>query len=53
MSLLCDWLTVGDGLLVLVWCVQLERFEMNFEIFELNGSHIKVVVCAADGGVLG
>jgi hypothetical protein len=33
--------------------MELERIEMKFEIFELNGSHIKVIVCAADGGVLG
>jgi hypothetical protein len=52
-SLLCDWLTLGDGLLVLLCYMELERFEMNFEIFELNGSHIPDVVCVADGGVMG
>jgi hypothetical protein len=32
--------------------MQLEKFDMKFEVFELNCSHIKVFECAADADVL-
>jgi len=53
MSLFCDWLALGDGLSAFLWYVQLERFETKFEILELNCSHIKILVCAADADILG
>jgi len=39
MSLFSDCLTLGDGLSAYIsnQYMQLERFEMKFEIFELNG----------------
>jgi hypothetical protein len=37
MSFFCDLLTLGDGLSAFLWYVQLERFVMKFEGFELNG----------------
>jgi hypothetical protein len=52
-SLLYDCLTLGDDLSAFLWYMQLERFELKFEIFELHCSHIKVLVCAADADVLG
>ena len=52
MSLLCDWLTLGDALSAFLWYVQLERFEKKFEILELNYSHINDLVCAAEADVL-
>jgi hypothetical protein len=52
MSLFCDWLTLGDGLSAFIWYVQSERLETKFEIFELNGSHVKVLVFAADADIL-
>jgi len=53
MSLFFDCLTLGDGLSVLLCYMQLETFETKFEIFEVNCSHIEVLVCAADVDVLG
>jgi hypothetical protein len=53
LSLFSDCLRLGDGLLAFLWYMQLERLKMKLEIFELNDSHIAVLVCAADADVLG
>jgi len=45
-------LTLADGLPAFLWYMQLESFATKFERFELNGSHIEVLVCAADGDIL-
>jgi hypothetical protein len=42
-SLFCDWLRVGGGLSALHWCMQFERFETNFEIFELMADTAKLL----------
>jgi hypothetical protein len=53
MSLYCDCLTLGGGLSAFIWFKQFKIFDTKFEIFELNGQRIKIVLCAADGDVLG
>jgi hypothetical protein len=53
MSLFYDCLTLGDGLsAAFLWYMQLEMFDMKFEISELNFSLINVLVCAADADIL-